>query len=471
MTSNQPEAPMTHDSDMDLVTRTLQGDSVAFGTLVERYQRAVYAVCVSILHDFDLARDLTQEAFLKALQHLPRLAIPARFGNWLRIIAMNECRLYIRRRQATMRPERPFYEQVSWGQAHRMSVEQQQELHQQQDEYDRLGVAALRSLERLSDTHRQALTLHYLSGYSLKEVGAFLGISPAAVKMRLHRARQQIQREAIAMVEYALTQQQLGPEFAQRLQLADITVLFADIAGIMDIFAQYSSEEALTLLYECMGDMTQCIVDTGGTLQGYYGDEIVAFWGAPVPSADHAVQGCLAALAIQAKVAALDAQHHQPGKPHLHVKCGLQTGKLFVGELTPRRPPAYSFLGMVAAMASTLKSATHRFGTAILAARETYEQAQETIEARLVGQLKTRFHHEPIMAYEVLARKGALESPKMQASARYLEGLAHYQARRWEQALPAFIEALHLDPSDGPSRFYQERCEALLAAPPEVIVL
>jgi len=471
MTSNQPEATMTHDSDMDLVTRTLQGDAVAFGTLVERYQQAVYAVCVSILHDFDLAQDLTQEAFLKALQHLHRLAIPARFGNWLRIIAVNECRLYIRRKQATVRPERPFYEQAPWDQAHRMSVEQQQELHQQQDEHDRLGVAALRALERLSDSHRQALTLHYLSGYSLKEVGAFLGISPAAVKMRLHRARQQIQKEAIAMVEHALTQHQLGPEFAKRIQLADITVLFADIAGIFEIFAQYPPEEALTLLYECMGDMTQSIVDTGGTLEGYQGDAIVAFWGAPVPTADHAVQGCLAALAIQTKVAALDAKHHQPGKPHLHVKCGLQTGKLFVGELSPRRPPAYSFLGMAAAIASTLKSANHRFGTAILAGRETYEQAQETIEARLVGQLKTRFHHEPIMAYEVLARKGVLESPKMQASARYLESLAHYQARRWEQALPAFTEALHLDPSDGPSRFYQERCEALLAAPPEVIVL
>ena len=462
---------MTRDSDMELVTRTLQGDAVAFGTLVERYQQAVHAVCVSILRDFDLAQDLTQEAFLKALQHLHRLTIPARFGNWLRIIAVNECRLYIRRKQATVRPERPFYEQVSWGQAHRMSVEQQQELHQQQDEHDRLGVAALRSLERLSDSHRQALTLHYLSGYSLKEVGAFLGISPAAVKMRLHRARQHIQKEAIAMVEQALTQHQLGPEFAKRIQLADITVLFADIAGIFEIFAQYPPEEALTLLYECMGDMTQSIVDTGGTLEGYQGDAIVAFWGAPVPSADHAVQGCLAALAIQAKVAALDAQHHQPEKPHLHVKCGLQTGKLFVGELSPRRPPAYSFLGMAAAMASTLKSANHRFGTAILAGHETYEQAQETIEARLVGQLKTRFHHEPILAYEVLARKGALESPKMQASARYLEGLAHYQARRWEQALPAFTEALRLDPSDGLSRFYQERCEVLLAAPPEVIVL
>ena len=67
--------------------------------------------------------------------------------------------------------------------------------------------------------------------------------------------------------------------------------------------------------------------------------------------------------------------------------------------------------------------------------------------------------------------KGTLASSKMQAVARYLEGLEHYQARRWEQALPAFSEALHLDPSDGPSRFYQERCEALLAAPPEVIAL
>ena len=459
---------MTHDSDMELVTRTLQGDAVAFGTLVERYQQAVHAVCVSILHDFDLAQDLTQEALLKALQHLHRLAIPARFGNWLRIIAVNECRLYLRRQQATIRPERPFYEQVSWSQAHRLSVEQQQELHQQQDEHDRLGVAALRSLERLSDTHRQALTLHYLSGYSLKEVGAFLGISPAAVKMRLHRARQHIQKEAIAMVEQALTQRQLGPEFTARIQLADLTVLFADIWHHRD-FCPIPGEEALTLLYECMGD-DQSIVDTGGTVEGYHGDEIVAFWGAPIPTADHAVQGCLAALAIQARVAVLDARHHQPGKPHLHVKCGLQTGKMFVGGLSPRQPPTYNFLGMPAGIASNLEGANKRFGTAILVGRETYEQAQETIEARLVGHLKPRFQHEPVMAYEVLARKGLWSL--QDAGGRPVSGRPeHYQARRWEQALPAFTEALHLDPSDGPSRFYQERCKDLLAAPPEVIIL
>jgi adenylate cyclase len=126
---------------------------------------------------------------------------------------------------------------------------------------------------------------------------------------------------------------------------------------------------------------------------------------------------------------------------------------------------------MAAYTASYLEGANRRFGTAILVGRETYEQAQATLETRPVGHLKTRFHHEPLLAYEVLARKGELEAAKMQAVARYLEGLEHYQGRRWEEALPAFTEALHLDPSDGPSRFYQERCEALLAAPPELIVL
>jgi hypothetical protein len=75
------------------------------------------------------------------------------------------------------------------------------------------------------------------------------------------------------------------------------------------------------------------------------------------------------------------------------------------------------------------------------------------------------------MAYEVLARKGELAAPKRPAMARYLEGFTSFQARQWEQALPAFTEALQLDPTDGPSRFYKERCETLLATPPEVIAL
>ena len=462
---------MTDSSDAALVARTLHGDAAAFGTLVERYQQVLYGVCVSLVHDFDLAQDMAQDAFLKAFQHLHRLAMPTHFGTWLRVIAVNECRLYMRQARSTQALRRVHCDVMGSPPAHLLPADQQWELRQQRDAHDRLAMAALQALETLPEKNRQALTLYYLGGHSVQEVGAFLGISSAAVKMRLHRARQQLHQEALTMVENTLTQQQLGPEFVKRLQLVDLTILFTDMVGATDIFTQLPSEEAIGLLYDYLDAMTQAVVDHGGTLHAYEGDAIVAFWGTPGPTADHAVQGCLAALAIQAKVAALNARRHQDGKPPVYVKCGLETGKLFVGAMGTRQPQASMVVGLAANLAFQLEHANRRFGTSILVGQTTYEQAQNTIEARVVGRVKARAYPEVVLAYEVLSRKGRLASPKTQALAHYLEGFTHYQARQWEQALPAFTAALQLDPTDGPSRFYKERCETLLATPPEVIAL
>jgi len=466
---------MTHLSDAELVTRTLHGDATAFGMLVKRYQQAVYGVCVSLVHDFDLAQDLAQDAFLKAFQHLHRLAVPIHFGTWLRVIATNECRLYMRQARSARALRRAHCDALDAPPAHLLPADQQWELHQQHDAHDRLAVAALQALERLSEKSRQAITLYYLGEHSVQEVGTFLGISSAAVKMRLHRARQQLHQEALSMVENALTQEKLGSDFVKRLQLVDSTFLFADIFGVVELFTQLPPEEAIVLLSDYLDVMTQAIVDHGGTLHAYEGDSVVAFWGAPVPTADHAVQGCLAALAIQARVAELSARLRQDGKPAVPVKCGLQTGKLFVGKVGLRQQQVstvWRTFGPAAELAFTLQRANKPLGTAILVGHETYAQAQGAIEARAVGQVKMRLYHPTaVMAYEVLARKGEVAGPKRQAIARYLEGFTSYQTRQWEQALPAFSEALQLDPTDGPSRFYKERCEALLAAPPEVIAL
>jgi adenylate cyclase len=352
-----------------------------------------------------------------------------------------------------------------------MSVEVQQEWQQQQDYTERLRLAALQALGALSETSRQAITLHYLSGYHLKEVAAFLGISPAAAKMRLHRARHQLQQEAIAMVEQALNQQKLGPEFAARVQLADLTIFFSDIVGFSRAVNQVPPEDVLEMLYEYMSDMTQIILDAAGTLEGYAGDAIMAFWGAPTPAADHAVKACLAALEMQSRLQALAAQWQHQGKPAWSITCGLNTGKVFVGDMGSRQRQTYTVMGNEVNVASYLERANVAFGTTILVGQETFRRAQEAIEARLVGHLKIRVYPEPISVYEVLARKGALEPHRAQAVARFQEGFEHYQARQWEQALPAFNEAVRLDHSDGPARYYQQKCETLLTSPPEWVVV
>ena len=118
------------------------------------------------------------------------------------------------------------------------------------------------------------------------------------------------------------------------------------------------------------------------------GDASIAFWGAPTPTPDHAVQGCLAVLAIQTGVAALRTRQQHEGKPTLHVKCGLHSGRLFVSALGFRGPQAYTVVGHVANIASRLESVNARQGTSILIGDATYQQAQEAIEARAVCQFK-----------------------------------------------------------------------------------
>jgi len=74
---------MEHKDDRILVERTLQGDKTAFSQLVTKYKSAVYSLAVHILKDFEDAKDIAQEAFLKAYVNLPKLEHPDRFAGWL----------------------------------------------------------------------------------------------------------------------------------------------------------------------------------------------------------------------------------------------------------------------------------------------------------------------------------------------------------------------------------------------------
>jgi len=125
------------------------------------------------------------------------LESPERFGNWLRIIAVNECRRYLRRKRPRFVPVSEIGEGDVVLSEHLLPVDQQHDLQDQQREREHLEAAALTALNQLSEDNRQALTLYYLGGYTTEEVAAFLGTSGPAVKMRLHRVRKQLQKEGL----------------------------------------------------------------------------------------------------------------------------------------------------------------------------------------------------------------------------------------------------------------------------------
>jgi RNA polymerase sigma factor (sigma-70 family) len=167
--------------DDKLVSAALGGDPGAFATLVERNRARVQSVVERMVGEE--AEDLVQEALLRAYLGLSQLRDPSRFSAWLCGIAVNLAKMRLRRRAVELRV---VLEPTTDGGL---------------DERELLELVR-EAVEILPAGQRDAVLLHYIDGLSCEEIAALLGTSPGAIRVRLHRARQQL-REQLAALEPA----------------------------------------------------------------------------------------------------------------------------------------------------------------------------------------------------------------------------------------------------------------------------
>jgi RNA polymerase sigma factor (sigma-70 family) len=194
-----------------IIRKCLDGDSAAFGILVDKYKGAIYALAYSRLHNFHDAEDVTQEVFVKAYQKLRILRRWDNFHAWLYAITSNLCKDWIR--SQSRRPDREFIEDEDPGILEIRSLDSYREKRTRQALEESLHEA----LDSLPETHRQVLMLFYLGGMSGKEMAAFLGVSPNTIRQRLYRARAQLKEEMLAMMEGTFEAQKLQARFTIRI--------------------------------------------------------------------------------------------------------------------------------------------------------------------------------------------------------------------------------------------------------------
>jgi len=161
-------------TDDELVAAALAGDTAAFAALVEGNRARVEAVVARIVHED--AEDIVQEALLRAYLSLSQLRDPVRFSAWLCGIAVNLAKMQLRRRALEKR--------VFAGPSLDSGSEERELLRLVRDAVDVLPVG-----------QREVVLMHYVDDLSCEEIAALLGSSPGAVRVRLHRARQQLREE------------------------------------------------------------------------------------------------------------------------------------------------------------------------------------------------------------------------------------------------------------------------------------
>ncbi len=184
------------DSDQKLVERAQKGDKDAFEILVRRYQGKAFGIAVGMLHDSEAARDVVQDAFLKAYRHIGRFQGGSSFYTWFYRIVVNLSIDHIRRRGRSARIEyddgiaRPeIGEQKGTDLAPRYVDSNPDRALARR----RLAEEIARSVESLPPKHRAVIILREYEGLSYKEIADVLGIAKGTVMSRLFHARKRLQ--------------------------------------------------------------------------------------------------------------------------------------------------------------------------------------------------------------------------------------------------------------------------------------
>lgn len=167
------------------------GDRDAYGRIVAASQNAITAIALAITRDVPASEDIAQEAFLSAWQHLKRLKNPDSFLPWLRQITRNLARDHLR---AKLRGPRP----VDDADAAIAAAADPAPSPMQQLIDDERQAAAAELISSLPEDSREVLLLFYREGQSSQQVATLLGLSDAAVRKRLSRARQQVREDLLA---------------------------------------------------------------------------------------------------------------------------------------------------------------------------------------------------------------------------------------------------------------------------------
>ncbi len=185
-------APAVERSDEDLAARAAAGDDSAFEQLLGRYEARVYRLARRLTGDDGEAQDALQDAFLQVYRKLGSFRGESRFSTWLYRIATNAA--LMRRRARRRRPAEsleaylPRFDETG---AHLGEPAALQAPAHADEWLDRrlLAEKALEGVARLPDLYRDAFVLRDLQELSTAEVADLLGLEPAAVRQRVHRAR------------------------------------------------------------------------------------------------------------------------------------------------------------------------------------------------------------------------------------------------------------------------------------------
>ena len=257
-----------------------------------------------------------------------------------------------------------------------------------------------------------------------------------------------------------------------RLQLGGtkhhMSAIFTDIQGFSTISEQLEPENLVSLLNRYLTLMSDSVLEEKGTIDKYEGDAIIAFFGAPIPTTDHAIRSCNSAIAMKRIEASLNKKiiEEKLSPSPLFTRIGINTGSMVAGNMGTDKKMDYTIMGNAVNLAARLEGVNKQYGTWIIASDDTVRETEGRFLTRKLDRVRVVGIHEPVRLHELVETMEYAAPEKKKLVEVFQQALDLFEERKWKEASQGFNEAYSIE-GGGPSAKYIERCKVFLTRPPK----
>jgi class 3 adenylate cyclase len=231
------------------------------------------------------------------------------------------------------------------------------------------------------------------------------------------------------------------------------TVLFSDIAGFTNFSEKLPAEALIKTLNAYLSAMTLEISGQHGILDKFIGDAIMAFWSPELCQGNHAAFACQSALAMQKKLQQLRPLWQAGGAPEIHIRIGIATGEMIVGNIGSEQARSYTCIGDKVNYSSRLEGLNKHYGTQIMIDQQTANSISG-FGIRELDTVRVKGREAGETIYELIGKAEDADSVQLESINRYQQALALYRKADFARAADIFATL----GTDAPACMMLKRC-------------
>jgi adenylate cyclase len=253
--------------------------------------------------------------------------------------------------------------------------------------------------------------------------------------------------------------------------LKHVTFLFSDVANFTTISETTPPDKLVVHLSEYFEEVTQIIMKSGGTIDKYIGDAVMAFWGAPISDKKQALNACRAALLVQKRLSDLNRKWESEGKPELFTRIGIHTGDAIIGNIGSTDRLNYTALGDSVNLAARLEGVNKIYKTNIVISETVYQEIKGHCLVCPLDVIAVKGKKESVHIYELVGLTDDLPSllptkKQIEFSQQFGKAFKAYLSMKWDEALAILEELVQKFGKEHILMMYIERCKDFKKNPP-----